>query len=192
MSSPECCLQPSAPQHGQATGSRATCAHTLARSRTSARRSCAARPSRPRETCRSTSGPTPVRPRHPPPMPPAPCQPLCTSHTPVPSGERPFRCPFEGCGRSFTTSNIRKVHVRTHTGERPYTCPEPHCGRGFTSATNYKNHVRIHTGGPAGMQGPPPLWPPTALPRVILGGLLPPPPPRSQQLHMQHATPPCV
>lgn len=73
---------------------------------------------------------------------------------PVSAGERPFRCPFEGCGRSFTTSNIRKVHVRTHTGERPYTCPEPHCGRGFTSATNYKNHVRIHTGGPAGMQGP--------------------------------------
>lgn len=76
---------------------------------------------------------------------------------PISTGERPFRCPFEGCGRSFTTSNIRKVHVRTHTGERPYTCPEPHCGRGFTSATNYKNHVRIHTGGPAGMQRPPPL-----------------------------------
>ncbi|MEQ2166488.1 hypothetical protein GOODEAATRI_028716, partial [Goodea atripinnis] len=60
--------------------------------------------------------------------------------------EKPFRCPIEGCGRSFTTSNIRKVHIRTHTGERPYYCSEPSCGRSFASATNYKNHMRIHTG----------------------------------------------
>jgi len=62
------------------------------------------------------------------------------------SGERPFRCPVPGCGRSFTTSNIRKVHVRTHTGERPYVCPEEGCDRAFASATNYKNHLRIHSG----------------------------------------------
>lgn len=61
-------------------------------------------------------------------------------------GERPFRCPIPGCGRSFTTSNIRKVHVRTHTGERPYVCPEEGCDRAFASATNYKNHLRIHSG----------------------------------------------
>ncbi|TRY86036.1 hypothetical protein DNTS_029369 [Danionella cerebrum] len=68
-------------------------------------------------------------------------------HNRAPSeGEKPFRCPFEGCGRSFTTSNIRKVHTRTHTGERPYLCDEPSCGRAFASATNYKNHMRIHTG----------------------------------------------
>lgn len=61
-------------------------------------------------------------------------------------GERPFKCNVPGCDRSFTTSNIRKVHVRTHTGERPYECTEPGCGRAFASATNFKNHMRIHSG----------------------------------------------
>lgn len=55
-------------------------------------------------------------------------------------------CPIDGCGRSFTTSNIRKVHIRSHTGERPYSCPEPGCLKAFASATNYKNHMRIHSG----------------------------------------------
>jgi len=62
------------------------------------------------------------------------------------AGEKPFICPYPNCGRSFTTSNIRKVHIRTHTGERPYFCDMAGCGKTFASATNYKNHIRIHSG----------------------------------------------
>ncbi|CAB1354066.1 unnamed protein product, partial [Coregonus sp. 'balchen'] len=35
-------------------------------------------------------------------------------HSTPPQDEKLFKCPFEGCGRTFTTSNIRKVHIRTH------------------------------------------------------------------------------
>ena len=61
-------------------------------------------------------------------------------------GEKPFKCPFEGCNQAFTTSNIRKVHIRTHTGERPFVCDYKDCKKSFASATNYKNHMRIHSG----------------------------------------------
>lgn len=33
------------------------------------------------------------------------------------SGEKPYRCPVEGCGKGFTCSKQLKVHSRTHTGK---------------------------------------------------------------------------
>lgn len=85
------------------------------------------------------------------------------------TGERPYICDFENCGRAFAGSNTLAIHKRTRklglfgqfrnntvkhrkmlyildTGERPYRCNVPDCGKTFARQETANIHMRTHSG----------------------------------------------
>ena len=51
------------------------------------------------------------------------------------------------CGRSFTHSTQKALHVRKqHTGERPFACTYDGCSKTFFASGQLKDHTRSHTG----------------------------------------------
>ncbi|XP_075172271.1 transcription factor IIIA-like [Anomaloglossus baeobatrachus] len=58
------------------------------------------------------------------------------------TGERPFPCTYEGCGKGFTTLFHLNRHNMTHTGERPYKSEDENCNLAFITASHMRKHYK--------------------------------------------------
>ena len=71
-----------------------------------------------------------------------PDNPLRATHT----GEKPYKCNWEGCNKVYTKRFYLKVHQRAHTGEKPYKCNWEGCSWKFARSGELIRHMRKHTG----------------------------------------------
>lgn len=109
------------------------------------------------------------------------------------SGEKPFKCEFEGCDRRFANSSDRKKHSHVHTSDKPYNCKIRGCDKSYTHPSSLRKHMKVH--GCNGMKSPEPgVQPPGSGPYESgSDAAISPrlthqlPPPQHQQQQQQHA-----
>ncbi|KAI8342335.1 hypothetical protein BC941DRAFT_344836 [Chlamydoabsidia padenii] len=55
---------------------------------------------------------------------------------------RRYKCTV--CVKRFTRPSSLATHMHSHTGEKPYRCNVDGCGRRFSVVSNLRRHAKIH------------------------------------------------
>lgn len=50
------------------------------------------------------------------------------------------------CDKRFTRPSSLQTHMYSHTGEKPYACDMEGCGRHFSVVSNLRRHKKVHKG----------------------------------------------
>ncbi|KAL0078321.1 hypothetical protein F4703DRAFT_1879776 [Phycomyces blakesleeanus] len=53
-----------------------------------------------------------------------------------------YCCTF--CHKKFSRPSSLRIHTYSHTGEKPFVCTEENCGRKFSVQSNMRRHLRVH------------------------------------------------
>lgn len=67
-------------------------------------------------------------------------------HLKIHTGQRDYKCDYQGCEKAFYKKEDLIRHIRVHTDERPYKCAFRNCTKSFKQKSELIDHSNVHTG----------------------------------------------